>query len=563
VRVGDWLDERTGYRALVRRTLDEPVHGGARWAYVFGSALAFLLAVQIVTGVTLAMFYSPASREAWGSVQYFTHEVRLGWFVRGIHHWSSSAMLILLAVHIGQVFVFRAYKRPREVTWWSGCLLMLIIVGFSLTGYLLPWDQKGYWAARVATSMLGALPGVGGFLQRVAQGGNDFGNLTLTRFFGIHVFLLPGAVLVLLAIHLVLFRRHGVTPHWGRSEEELSAEREPFWPRQVAFDLAFSALVVGALIGWTILKRGAPLDAPADPSSSYLARPEWYFLWLFQLLKTLPGRWEGVGILGVALFGVAFVALVPVLDRARTSHPRDRFWLFAVVAGVVAGMAALTASAAIEDARDPGVAMQKQAAEREARRAFELARLGIPPGGTADLYLNDPIEHGKRLFILHCAACHKAEGKGGDGAPDLTGFGTTGWVQGLLINPRQPRYFGRTKLSSMEPVDATGAEIDTLAAYVIALGGSGPEDPGGAALFDEKGCSNCHARGKEEPLSGPTLGGYASKPWLRGMLLAPGSAPFYGADNEMPSFGGKLTDTELERLATYLLFEKNRPSPGP
>jgi len=179
----DWFDERAGIRALAAGALDEPVPGGARWAYVFGSCLVFLLILQAVTGIVLASFYAPSVTDAWASVAYLNDQLPFGWFVRGLHSAGASAMVAVSIVHLLQVALWGAYKRPRELNWIVGVLLLGLVLAFALTGYLLPWDQKGYWATQVATSLVGAVPLVGHALQTALQGGDAYGNLTLTHFY--------------------------------------------------------------------------------------------------------------------------------------------------------------------------------------------------------------------------------------------------------------------------------------------------------------------------------------------------------------------------------------------
>lgn len=273
-----WLDERVGHRALLSKLLEEPIPGGARFAYVFGSTLLGAFLVQAVTGAALMSAYAPSDKTAWASVHYISTQLAGGWLVRGLHHYGAQAMVILLAAHMAQVAFFGAYKRPREVTWWVGLGLFAITLGFALTGYLLPWDQKGYWATRVATNIAGTIPVVGGFQQRALQGGSEYGSLTLTRFYTLHVFVLPASLAVLAAAHLALFRRHGVTP----SVKADTSRFDRFFPKQMFLDTAAVLAVLASVLYLAVRDHGAPLDAPADPSSDYPARPEWYFLALFQ-----------------------------------------------------------------------------------------------------------------------------------------------------------------------------------------------------------------------------------------------------------------------------------------
>ncbi|MCC7534673.1 MAG: cytochrome bc complex cytochrome b subunit, partial [Deltaproteobacteria bacterium] len=290
-RLGGWVEDRTGIAATMRHLLDEQIEGGARWAYVFGSALTIILGIQVVTGVLLMTAYSPAAHTAWPSVWYIQHRIGWGWLVRGVHHYGAQAMVIVLAFHLVQVSLYGAYKKPREINWWLGLGLMGATLGLALTGYLLPWDQKGYWATRVATNIAGGIPLVGGAIQTLLQGGPEYGHATLTRFFALHVAILPGALFALLFLHVALFRRHGVTPPAGADRSRI----EPFWPHQLAKDVIAGIVVFAAILAVTLATGGAPLDAPADPASEYPARPEWYFLGLFQLLKYFEGPLELVG----------------------------------------------------------------------------------------------------------------------------------------------------------------------------------------------------------------------------------------------------------------------------
>ena len=549
----DWVNERTSYRTLLKEAFDEPVVGGARWAYVFGSALLFLVIVQFATGMLLAMYYSPSSREAWGSVHYISHELTLGWFVRGVHHWAASAMVVLLLLHMLQVFIFGAYRAPREFAWWSGLVLMLVTFAFALTGYLLPWDQRGYWATRVTANVAGSLPVVGRSLKALIQGGGDFGTLTLTRFFATHAVLLPALLVGTLVVHVALFRRRGATPHWARPETELRAHTEPFWPRQVAYDVLFSALVIAVVVALTLRHHGAPLEAPADPSSNFPARPEWYFLWMFELLKFLPGAWEGVGVSLFVLFVAGLLIALPILDHGSSRLPKNRVLVLTCGAAALIGVLSLTFRARGEDARDMSLQRQQQVAEAAAVRSFALARLGIPPGGADELYLNDPLERGSRLFAAQCKSCHKAEGSGGDSAPDLTGYMSHPWVQSLLLNPSKPEFYGRALAVTMPAADVTEEELKILVHYVLSLGGQASAPDSAAKLFEENGCSDCHARRGEAPRRGPSLDGFGSRPWLRSIILTPGAATRFGEANRMPAFEGRLTDSEVDDLLTYLL----------
>ena len=260
-----WLDQRTGYKQVLQHALYENVPGGSRWRYVWGSTLTFCLVVQFITGIFLWMAYSPSSQTAWESVFYIQNEMWGGWFLRGIHHYTAQAMNVLLVLHLMQVVIDGAYKAPREINFWFGLGLLLLVLGLSLTGYLLPWDQKGYWATKVATNIAAITPFIGPELQKLIIGGADYGHHTLTRFFALHAGVLPGAIIALLVGHIYLFRRHGLTAKEPRRKPDAA-----FWPDQVLKDSVACLAVLAAVLFLVIRTRGADLAAPADPSEPYL-----------------------------------------------------------------------------------------------------------------------------------------------------------------------------------------------------------------------------------------------------------------------------------------------------
>src|SRR2546430_513976 len=285
----DWFDRRTGFRRIIEYALYENIPGGARWRYVWGSTLVFCLSVQFITGLFLWMSYSPSSQTAWESVYFIQNEMNGGWLLRGLHHFTASVMNVLLVLHLMQVVIDGAYKAPREFNVWFGLGLLLLVLGLSLTGYLLPWDQKGYWATKVATNIMAIVPMIGPALQKLVIGGTDYGHHTLTRFFALHAGILPASAVALLVWLIFLFRRHGIT-----AKDPKRRPDEYFWPDQVLKD-GVACLAVLATVLLLVLRPwlfntgeelGAELTAPADPSESYsAARPEWYFLFLYEFLK--------------------------------------------------------------------------------------------------------------------------------------------------------------------------------------------------------------------------------------------------------------------------------------
>ncbi|MBU6399090.1 MAG: cytochrome bc complex cytochrome b subunit, partial [Verrucomicrobia bacterium] len=400
-----WLDQRTGCRRLLHAALYESVPGGARWRYVWGSTLVFAFAVQVVTGLFLWLAYSPSAQTAWESVFYIQYQMQGGWLLRGLHHYTAQIMIVLLVCHLVQVVIDGAYQAPREINFWTGLVLLVLVLVLSLTGYLLPWDQKGFWATRVATNIAAITPLVGPALQRLIVGGPDYGHLTLTRFFALHAGIIPATLTALIVAHLYLFRRHGLTASQPRRRPD-----DLFWPDQVLRDAIACLAVMVAVLFLSLYPRlvragaplGADLGAPADPSEPFsAARPEWYFLFLFQLLKYFPGRTEILG--AMVLPGLAFAALVamPLLGRHRFGH---RFNV-TVLALLLLGAGWLTYRAIDQDRHDPDYQRAVRDAEAEAERVVVLARSprGIPPAGAVTLLREDALTRGPKLFARNCA----------------------------------------------------------------------------------------------------------------------------------------------------------------
>ncbi|HTU27415.1 MAG TPA: cytochrome b N-terminal domain-containing protein, partial [Pirellulales bacterium] len=359
----DWLDQRTGCRHLLHEALYERVPGGARWRYVWGSTLMFTFSVQLITGLFLWMAYSPSAQTAWESVFFLQYQVYGGALLRGIHHFTAQAMVVLLVLHLMQVVIDGAYRAPREINFWIGVILMQIVLALSLTGYLLPWDQKGFWATRVATNLMGLVPVVGVKLQQLVVGGPTYGHATLTRFFALHAGLLPALLVAFLVPHVYLFRRHGLCSKLPAAGPDCD-----FWPDQVLKDavacLAVLCVVLGLVIIPPFLREqtgdpgvpfyiGAELGAPADPADQYsAARPEWYFLFLFQLLKYFPGSSEVVGAVVLPGLVMLMLAVMPLVGRWKLGHGFNVGFLLVLVLGA----ALLTARAWWDDRYGPDAA---------------------------------------------------------------------------------------------------------------------------------------------------------------------------------------------------------------
>lgn len=209
-KFGEWLDSRTGWGTIWQTIFMRKVPK-VNWFYTLGSASLFLVVVQIVTGILLTVYYVPTPDHAYDSVRYITNEVAAGWFIRGLHHWSASALMVTAVLHMLRVIYYGAYKFPREATWFTGVFLLVIVVGFGFTGYLLPWDQKAYWATIVGTKIAGSPPVIGDTILRIVRGGPDLSAVTLSRFFGVHVWVLPAALLAIVGFHLYMVIRNGIS----------------------------------------------------------------------------------------------------------------------------------------------------------------------------------------------------------------------------------------------------------------------------------------------------------------------------------------------------------------
>ncbi|HET9100373.1 MAG TPA: cytochrome b N-terminal domain-containing protein, partial [Acidobacteriaceae bacterium] len=199
-----WLDRRTGIRSLLHEALDEPIPGGARWAYIFGSGLLYLFLSQIVTGIFLTLYYVPSSDHAHTTVAYISKVVSSGLFIRSVHAYGASAIIILLIFHISQTLLYGSYKGRRDLLWLSGCVLLALMLGMAFTGYLLPWDEKSYFASAIGTNLIGEVPLIGPSMQELLRGGMQMGTLTVSRFFVLHVFILPGLLFAFIAMHIFL-----------------------------------------------------------------------------------------------------------------------------------------------------------------------------------------------------------------------------------------------------------------------------------------------------------------------------------------------------------------------
>jgi quinol-cytochrome oxidoreductase complex cytochrome b subunit len=435
-RIYEWLDSRLKLASLEKTLLDEPIPGGASWIYVFGSATLFLFVLQGITGMFLAVYYAPTPDHAYDSVQFIENQVSLGWFVRGLHHWGASGMVIAVGLHILQVFLYGAFKPPRETMWMVGVVLFLLVMGFAFTGYLLPWDQTAYWATQVGINMVGTVPLVGDFLVHVMRGGETLGALTLSRFFAVHVLFLPALIVMGIALHLFILRRVGPAGPWD--ERKAAAVRESFYPRQVFMD---AVVMVGLFLVLVLLATFVPfpLADKANPAdTSFVPVPEWYFLFYYELLKHIHGPLEPLATWVLPAIVILIVLCWPFLDwQKNVRAPASRPVGMAIMALFLIAV-------------------------------FSL--LGISLKNLYGVKRTDPgIAHGQTLFAnLGCAGCHRIHGNGGAIGPDLSYEGDARpdreWHVKHFHDPQSV-----SPGSIMPKFPLTDAELQDLTSYMLSL----------------------------------------------------------------------------------------------
>jgi cytochrome b6 len=332
-----WFDERLSISTLAStaQKKEVPLHRASIW-YYFGGMTLFLFVVQVVTGILLLLYYRPSAENAFESVQFIMTEVKFGWLIRSIHSWSANLMILTLFIHMFSVFFMRAFNRPREITWVSGVFLLFISVGFGFSGYLLPWNEVSFFATKVGTDIAGDIPVAGKTMLRFLRGGDEVTGATLTRFFGFHVAVLPAMATVFIGIHVLLVQLHGM--HIPARYEK-TYRRMKFFPNFIMRDLIGWILAVGILAALAALFPWE-LGVKADPFAPAPAgiKPEWYFLFMFQTLKYIPGRmWIFEGeVIGILFFMLAAAVLfvIPFINRSPENNPRRNqlFTLFGVFA---------------------------------------------------------------------------------------------------------------------------------------------------------------------------------------------------------------------------------------
>jgi ubiquinol-cytochrome c reductase cytochrome b subunit len=413
----DAFEGRTGLMKIMADLAEHPVPPDTGWWYVFGSATAVAFTIQVVTGIALATAYVSSSGNAYDSLQFITTRALMGNLLRGMHYFGASAMVLLVGIHMGQVFLMACYKYPREFNWLTGVVLLFLTLAMGFTGQLLRWDQNAVWSVVVGAEQAGRTPIIGDMLARFLLAGKTIGGATLSRFFAFHVFFIPAIIFGFIGIHLFLVLHDGISepPKVGEpvdpatyreKYEKLVAEKGvPFWPDAAWRDVVFCVAVVLAVFILALVFGPPTLDKPPNPS--LLARdpaPDWYLLWYFALLALIPHKMTTPVILLAPLTGVIVLLLVPIASNKGERHPRKRPWAVASVIVIVMMIGTLW----VEAIREPWSPDFKA-------EPLPTSVIGTNVG---------PVVTGASLFYAKgCEFCHEIEGFGGRRGPSLTWVG--------------------------------------------------------------------------------------------------------------------------------------------
>ncbi|HEY3820729.1 MAG TPA: cytochrome b N-terminal domain-containing protein [Polyangiaceae bacterium] len=580
-RLGDWMEERTGWRTSARAWLEHPAVGGAPWASAIAASVATCFVVLALTGLTLATAYGASPQAAWASVHYVQFVQAGGWVVRGLHFWAAQSLIVLAAVHVVHGAFVASYRKPREVAWWLTLGVLGLAVAGGITGGLLPWDESGWWSRVVEGNIVGLAPGIGTWLQQMMQGGGELGALGLSRIYAMHVLLLPALLAVMLLVRRAIVLRHG----WTESHAS------PATPSKRAVELArnglVAAVVIAVLFAMAGRAHGAPLEAPADPMGDYPARPEWFLMTLYELRKLFHGAGEFFGTTLVPMVAGLYLALLPWLDKP--GRPRGAVVVAPVVLFFV-GAVVLGGMAWHRDSRDPVFAKLRAKADLRAAAAARLAMAGVPPEGALAMVRSDPELRGRDLFDQHCASCHVL-GDLGDPekatASKLDDWGTPKWIAAMLHDPDAPEFFGRGPFKgNMPSVDVRPKDKPTTEPWRALL--PRPAERNAVVLFlaeqaDEPGdpprvineatralgenivsnrCANCHLYKGDGDVNGsdvaPELAHYGSIAWTRAQIANPATVETYrekalGADlkKHMPRFDADLSPADVDVVARW------------
>lgn len=569
-RFQNWFNDRTGYRKVLDLYRHRILPNGPSWGATTGSCTFWIFVLELITGLALLTTYSPSATSAWASVFYIENQPG-GSFLRGLHYFTSQALIISFALHTIRILLSASYRAPRELVWITCLLILPLLLALAVTGNPLTATQKGYSQIEVEANILGSSPGIGPAARQILIGGDQVGNLTLTHLNFLHIALLPLIVILLTIVHI-----HQLIKH-APSDKELTTDDTTmlhYWPHQTIRNTTVVS-VVFAIIAFLGYTQGAPLEAPADPEIHYIPRPEWYFLFLFELRTYFPGELEIIATMVIPTVGLGFLLLLPFLDRFFSEKISKALHYFIVI-GFVLSWTFLTFNSLNRDWNDQEYLASKHHEEELAERALQLASQGIPPEGAGVLLQNDPKTNGPKLFAQHCASCHShsdADGKGivseNPSAPNLYRFGSREWVAKVL-DPEEwasDHMFGKTAFKDgdmstgvtddledekalQQVIAALSAEASLPYQEIIDREETKAIEAGQSLILDDESCVSCHKFNEGgENGNGPDLTGYGSSAWMKAFISNPLHERFYPDTNDrMPSFASDPEHPELNLL---------------
>ncbi len=451
------FDERTGAVSAFRKFFRKPTPSRGGWLFALGSVALFLIALQFATGALLATAYAPTPDHARTSVWFIEKRMPAGSLLRGLHSWGASVLIVIALFHLFRVLFHGAYRDPRRENWWIGLAILGLIFGMAFTGYLLPWDQKGYWATVVGVRIAGTVPWIGPAIGKLLSGRGRIGASALSRFAVAHFVLLPAAAAVLVLAHLLLLQKHG---HAGLPGNETPPE--PFFPRQVARDAAAIAVAFAILLALANFLP-APLAATADPSDAgYVPRPDWYFLFLFQLLHYFHGRAAIVGTVLIPAAVALFLFALPLFDRTPGRRPGQRRIWVGLGASIFIGALILTGIAVFEEPASAGLATAEPPPPPLAFVSPDLHNYDISG-------LSPAIAHGGKLIATKkCLECHLINEDGNPKGIELKHVAERRTRAWLIAHFKDPQDL--VPHSKMPPYDnLPEQDLQDLASYLLAL----------------------------------------------------------------------------------------------
>jgi ubiquinol-cytochrome c reductase cytochrome b subunit len=571
-KVKDWVEERSGLVTFFSEFLHEEIPGGTRFSYTLGSACMFLLTIQIVTGIWQLFYYVPTVDYAYSSLNYLRLQVPYGWLIHGIHYWGGTLFTIIVGLHVMRVFIWGSYKKPREMVWLLGIVLIILTAMFMFTGPVLPWDKNGYWAGQVGIGIAGSVPFVGPFTQMILQGANKMGQMALLRIYVLHVAIIPALTCGFVMLHLIAFRKYGESGPWNKEKRKGVGH---FWPEQIFKDVLVSYLIFILLVYLSAFFP-APFSGLADPMDTLVTpKPAWNFLFLYQILKIFPGPLEPLGTAGVPLMIVLLFASLPFVDKSPEKNPFKRG--FVVLSGLtfVGVILFLTWLGFIY--RSPAETAQMDQPNRIVATSKKLPDLDLPKT-MAIVNANKKLT-GEQLFkTLGCTECHTTTGLAGNKqGPDLAmakgNNRTHGWLHNQIIapqthNPRtiMPPYSDLSE-QNVELLVGFIENLKPAAAPVVlpptptAAGAAGTSDNTsalvkyGEQLFNSQGCVQCHTiQGSTSNKQGPDLilaikKDKPTKDWLKVQLMTPQE---HNPLSIMPSYATRLNDAQMNAMINFL-----------